>query len=596
MPYLRSLPDVNILVINCGSSSVKYQIIHIESGKALAQGKVDRLDGDDPLAHKNAIETILAETKKIEIAAVGHRVVHGGEHFHAAVEIDDKVKSAIESCTPLAPLHNPANLAGIDAAMALLSDIPHVAVFDTAFHVRMPRRARTYAINAEVAKERGIRRYGFHGPSHAYVSEQAAQALGRPRNELRIISCHLGNGASVCAIEFGQSVETSMGMTPLEGLAMGTRSGDLDPGVVLMLAGKMGVEHTDKFLNKKSGLAGLSLKGNDLRDIEKAADEGDDNCRLAISVFAHRVRKYIGAYAATMGGVDAIVMTGGIGENAVAMRRRILQRLDFLGVVIDEDKNADAKVSHERPAVDISENSARVRSLVIATNEELMIARSTASILKGKRKVKTPKPIPIAISGRHVHLKRESMDILFGKDSELTVHKPISQPGQFASEQRVDLVGPRGTIKGVRVLGPLRPKDQIEVSRTDEFKLGVDAPIRRSGHVEGSAPITLVGPNGRLDLKEGLICARRHIHMTNADADAYGVTHGDIVEVAVKGGPRDLTFGDVMIRVKDSYLLEMHIDTDEANAAELSKGAVGDLTYTDTAGQGALKSRKDVSG
>ena len=569
---------MNVLVINCGSSSVKYQVVDADTGTAAAQGKIERV-GADGGTHAEAMARILADNAHLTIDAVGHRVVHGGAKFHQACVIDDEVLSAIEACVPLAPLHNPKNLAGIAAAREKLPSVPHVAVFDTAFHARMPRRSRTYAIQPELAEAHGIRRYGFHGTSHQYVAERAAEYLGRPLNELRLISCHLGNGASACAIEFGHSTDTSMGMTPLEGLVMGTRSGDLDPGVVLKLAAELGIEEADRLLNRDSGLAGLSGHGNDLRDIQARAAAGDDRARLALSVFAHRVRKYVGAYAAAMGGVDAVILTGGIGENSAEMRHRILQRLDFIGLCLHEDKNDDAKVSHDAPVFDISTDSARVRALVVATNEELMIARETAKLVGGQREVKQRKPIPIAISARHVHLDRKTMDALFGEGSELTVYREISQPGQFASEQKVTVIGPRDRIADVRVLGPLRGKPQVEVSRTDEFKLGVDAPIRRSGHTEGSAPVILEGPKGRVELPEGLICAWRHIHMTPADAEAYGVKHGDEVEVEVTGGPRDLVFGDVQVRVKDSYLLEMHIDTDEGNAAELSRGAVGDLVY-----------------
>ncbi|RLB51187.1 MAG: acetate/propionate family kinase [Deltaproteobacteria bacterium] len=589
---------MNVLVINCGSSSVKYQVLNPAEKAPLLRGKIERV-GEEGRTHADAIAEVLAKAKGLSIDAVGHRVVHGGERFHDATRIDDVVYLAIQACVPLAPLHNPANLAGISAARDALPDVPHVAVFDTSFHARLPRRARTYAIDPDLAKEHGFRRFGFHGTSHAYVAGRAAEHLGRPLNQLRIVSCHLGSGASCAAVELGHSVETSMGMTPLEGLVMGTRSGDLDPGVVLALAKAEGVERADAILNRESGLAGMSGRGKDLRDIENAAAEGDDRARLAIAVFAHRVRKYIGAYAAAMGGVDAVIMTAGIGENSPSMRRRILQRFDFLGLVLDDDANQDAKVDADSPVSAIHADSSNVKVLVVATDEERMIARETVRIAGGRTEVKQPKPIPIAISGRHVHLDRATMDGLFGKGSELSVYKGISQPGQFASEQRVTLVGPRGEIERVRVLGPLRSKPQVEVSRTDEFKLGVDAPIRGSGQVEGSAPIRLVGPEGIVDLKEGLICAWRHVHMTPADAEAYGVEHGDEVEVAVTGGPRDLIFGDVLVRVKESYLLEMHIDTDEANAAELSRGASGALidepdTYVTPASgaQAQLRSRR----
>ena len=580
------------LVINCGSSSVKYQVVDTESGEALVVGRVERL-GEAGRDHASAIAEILDKVRDLEPTVVGHRVVHGGERFYDARRIDDEVIAAIEECVPLAPLHNPANLAGIRAAREALPDAVHVAVFDTAFHLRMPRRAKHYAIDLELAERLGIRRYGFHGTSHAYVAAQAANFLERELSDLRLITLHLGNGASACAIELGTSIETSMGLTPLEGLVMGTRCGDLDPGAVLALVRELGVDATDRLLNRESGLAGLSGLGNDLRDIEAQAARGHDRARLAIIVYAHAVRRYIGAYAAVMGGVDAIVLTGGIGENSVQMRRRILQRLDFLGVRFDEERNQDARLGPDRPVVDVSEEHASVRCLVAATNEELMTARLAARIAGGGTQVQSPGPVPIAISGRHVHLDRASMDALFGEGSELTVYRNLSQPGQFAARQTVTLVGPRGRIERVRVLGPLRRATQVEISRTDEFTLGVDAPIRASGKTRGSAPITLEGPAGTLHLREGLICAWRHIHMTPADAEAYGVENGDQVEVEITGGDRDLTFGDVLIRVKDSYVLEMHIDTDEANAAELSQGAAqGDLLYEPPATEAAASLRR----
>lgn len=368
-----------------------------------------------------------------------------------------------------------------------------------------------------------------------------------------------------------------MGLTPLEGLVMGTRPGDLDPGVVISLVRTLGLAGAEDLLQHRSGLRGLSGVSHDLRDVETAAAAGEDRARLAINVFAHRARKYVGAYAAVMGGLDVVVMTGGIGENSATMRRRILQRLDFLGVTLDEDRNADARVSDAAPVTDVSASTARVHTLVIATNEELQIAKDVASVVKGAKAVSTPGPIPIAISARHVHLDRAGMDVLFGPGSELTPGKPLSQPGQYAAEERVTVIGPRGRLERVRVLGPLRKSCQVEVSRTDEFQLGVDAPIRQSGHTTGSAPVTLEGPKGSLSLTEGLICAWRHIHMHPDDAERYGVADGDEVEVAVVGGPRDLVFGDVLVRVHPQFALEMHIDTDEANAAELNSGAQGEL-------------------
>lgn len=593
------MPDtLNILVINAGSSSIKYKVLDPATGIPEITGKIERI-GEKGRDHAAAMEEVVAAVKDAEFGAVGHRVVHGGPTFNLPAIIDDQVIDTIEFLIPLAPLHNPANLAGIRAAMAIWADLKHVAVFDTAFHLTMPARAYTYAIDLEVAAAHNIRRYGFHGPSHQYVAQMAAAYLKTPLDELRIVTCHLGNGASACAVEYGKSAETSMGLTPLEGLAMGTRSGDIDPGVVLELARKLGIDETDTLLNRASGLLGISGVSNDLRDIlAKASPEnkrgGDESCRLAINTFAHRVRKYIGAYAAAMGGVDAIVLTGGIGENAAEMRHRILQRLEFLGVRIDADANRDASVGHENPVADISGPGARVETLVIKTNEELMIARETAQLVGGAHDIASKKPIPIAVSARHIHLDRPALDALYGEGHELTKYKDISQPGQYACEETLNIVGPRDRIDGVRILGPLRGKPQIEISRSDEFKLGVDAPIRRSGYTRDSAPITLEGPNGTVQLDEGLICAWRHIHMQPEDAEAYGVKDGDYVEVAITGGERDLVFGDVLVRVKSSYKLEMHIDTDEANAAELPPRGNGDLVYSPVLnGDAVLRSRKN---
>lgn len=571
---------MQILVINCGSSSLKYQVIDSVSGASATRGLIERIGTER--SHAEALGEVMTVIADFQIDGIGHRVVHGGERFRQAHPIDDGVIAALTALEPLAPLHNPANIAGIHAAREAFPDLPQVAVFDTAFHATMPRRAATYAIERELAAKLNLRRYGFHGPSHKYVAGLAANHLGADPGELRLITCHLGNGASVCAIEFGQSVETSMGMTPLEGLVMGTRAGDLDPAIVLELqrSGGFSVDEVDRLLNEQSGLKGLSGIGADMRDLETQAAAGHDGARLAIAVFCHRVKKYIGAYAATLGGVDAIIMTGGIGENSSSIRRRILQRLEFLGLHLDEDRNLDARPGVEHPVAPLHDDRSRVKAFAIATNEELMIARETASILAGDAEVTAASSIPIAISARHVHLDEATLEALFGPGASLTKLRDISQPGQFACEETVSLIGPKGRIDGVRVLGPLRAKTQIEISRTDEFHLGVDAPVRLSGRIEGSAPITLEGPAGKVDLPEGLICAWRHIHMTGEDAARFGVAHGEFIEVAVTGGERDLIFQDVMVRVAPAYVLEMHIDTDEANAAELGRGATGNLVYT----------------
>ena len=559
---------MNVLVINSGSSSIKYQVIATEISSALTEGKIERLSNAD--SYRRAIQDVVAKTAKERIDAVGHRVVHGGEDFTMPHLIDEDVIEAIEACAPLAPLHNPANLAGIRAAREILPDLPQVAVFDTAFHSRLPRRARTYAIDPDLAASLQMRRYGFHGISHAYVAQKAAEHLDCGLNSLRLVTCHLGNGASACAVEFGTSTETSMGMTPLEGLVMGTRCGDIDPAVVIKLVkgGGYSPEQVERLLNQESGLLGLSGSSKDLRDIEEKAATGNERARLAIAVFAHRVRKYIGAYAAAMGGIDAVVLTGGIGENSVRMRRRILQRLEFLGLMLDHDRNNDCQVSHESPVTEISADGSRMSALVVATNEELMIARETQKMIEAQQIALMTAPIPIAVHPRHVHLSPDTFGQLFGNTAP-TPETDTSQPGQFVCQEKVTLIGSRAQIDEVPVIGPLRERDQIEITRDEEFRLGVDAPVRPSGQTEGSGSITLEGPCGRVHLKEGLICATRHIHMPPDAARNFNLHDGDEVEVAINGRQRDLVFRRVLVRIDPRYRLEMHIDVDEARAAGL---------------------------
>ncbi|NUP04811.1 MAG: acetate/propionate family kinase [Polyangiaceae bacterium] len=588
-----------ILVLNCGSSSLRAAVVDHASGKRVARARVERIGeagsevayDDDPAAklvaknHEEALAEVLpaliGRAGDAQLAGIGHRVVHGGERFTQPVRIDEDVERAIAELVPLAPLHNPANLAGIVAARRLLPALPHVAVFDTAFHGTLPPRARHYAVDAELAKKHGVRRYGFHGTSHAFVAARAAVHLDAPLSNLRLITCHLGNGASVCAIEYGRSVETSMGMTPLEGLVMGTRSGDLDVGAALHIGRAEGLDYDglDTLLNKKSGLAGLSGAGNDLRDIEDRAAKGDERARLAIHVFCHRLRKYIGAYAAVLGGLDAIVFTGGIGQNSALVRHRVARNLQIFGAHLDEDANREARATAEKPVIRISTDTSRAHVLVVATDEEHAIAADTAKLVGGQDKV-VSKRIPIAISARHIHLRQETVETLFGPGHKLTPLKDLSQPGQYACAEMLEVVGPKRSISGVRVLGPVRPVDQVEISRTDEFFLGVDAPVRDSGDVRGSPGIKLVGPHGSVTLEQGVICARRHIHMAPEDADHFGVSDGDVVEVAIDSEGRDLVFGDVLIRVSPKFCLEMHVDTDEANAAELKPKDEGALVAT----------------
>ena len=398
---------MNILVINAGSSSLKYQLLNPDTQEVLAKGLCERIGLDGKFTykpagkeavkdadvsmptHSEAIQTVLnalVDPKNgvigsmKEIDAVGHRVVHGGEKFAQSVLITDEVMAAIEECNPLAPLHNPANIIGIRACQALMPGTPMVAVFDTAFHQTMPPVAYTYALPYEFYEQDKVRRYGFHGTSHKYVSQRAAAMLGKPAEELKLISCHLGNGSSVTAIDGGKSVDTSMGFTPLAGLPMGTRCGDIDAGILEYLMNKHGYDIKEmlNILNKKSGVLGISGVSSDFRDLEDAAPKGNQRAQLALDSFEYGVIKLIGSYAAAMGGVDAIIFTAGVGENGAENRVNITNKLAFMGVKLDEEKN---KVRGQE--IDVSTADAKVRVLVIPTNEELMIAMDTAAIVKG---------------------------------------------------------------------------------------------------------------------------------------------------------------------------------------------------------------------
>ncbi len=398
---------MNVLVINAGSSSLKYQLLNPDTQEILAKGLCERIGIDGKFTykptgktavkaadvamptHSEAIQTVLnalvdkdngviASMKEID--AVGHRVVHGGEKFAKSVLITDEVMATIEECNPLAPLHNPANIIGIRACQQLMPGTPMVAVFDTAFHQTMPPVAYTYALPYEYYEQDKVRRYGFHGTSHKYVSQRAAAMLGKPIEELKLISCHLGNGSSITAIDGGKSVDTSMGFTPLAGLPMGTRAGDLDAGILQYLMNKhgMNIDEMLNVLNKKSGVEGISAISSDFRDLENAEAQGNQRAELALRVFDYSVKKYIGAYAAAMGGVDAVIFTAGVGENGPETRESACAGLEFLGIKIDPEKD---KVRGKE--MDVSADDAKVRVLVIPTNEELMIAMDTAAIVKG---------------------------------------------------------------------------------------------------------------------------------------------------------------------------------------------------------------------
>jgi acetate kinase len=586
---------VRVLAFNCGSSSIKCAVVDTVSGARVFQLRVENVGRDDSqlvigetvralpggLDIASAIDAVLTELRNRwtalgKIDAVAHRVVHGGEYFTAPTLVDADVLGRLSELERLAPLHNPPAIQTIRGARELFASIPHVAAFDTSFHTTLPARAREYALPAEIRSRFGIRRFGFHGISHGDVANRVATHLGKTSRELRVISCHLGSGASVTAIEYGRSVETSMGMTPLEGLVMGTRAGDLDPGILCELARDLSADALTELLNKNAGLLGLTGT-SDLREIERRAGEGDEPCRLAIALYTHRIRKYLGAYASIMGGVDAITFTGGVGERSALVRHRCLQRLGFLGALLDEDRNRDARVSAAHPILDVARDDSRVAILVLQADEELAMARDAAQLLTSRPRHAPTLRIPVAISARHAHLTQATIEALFGPGYRLQPKSALSQTGQFSAQETVRLIGPRGDLAHVRLMGPPRTHDQVEISRSDEFVLGIDAPVRISGDLANTPGATLEGPRGRVTIPCGVICARRHSHMPPLDAERFGIADCDSVSVRIDSAGRDVTFSDVSVRVSPQFTLELHLDTDEANAAEVGTGDHAEL-------------------
>lgn len=390
-----------ILVLNCGSSSLKGAVLNNDTGEVLmsclgeklnladayitfkVNGQKEKVALKEQPNHTGAVNALLGELQKLglekQIGAIGHRVVSGGEEYSESVLITDDVIAAIEKCIPLAPLHNPANLLGIHAAQEIFKGLPNVAVFDTAFHQTMPEHAYTYAIPRKFYRELGLRRYGFHGTSYRFVADEAARFLGKDKNNLRLVIAHLGNGASIAAVKNGQSVDTSMGLTPLEGLVMGTRSGDVDPSIFSFLADnlKLSTQQVTDILNKESGLLGISELSNDCRTIEESAEEGHEGAILALEMFSYRLAKYVASMAVAAGGVDAVVFTGGIGENSDIIRAKVLNYCEFLGLKLDEQRNLAARFGKDGY---ITAEDSPVAAIVIPTNEELMIAHDTARL------------------------------------------------------------------------------------------------------------------------------------------------------------------------------------------------------------------------
>jgi acetate kinase len=601
--------EMKILVINCGSSSLKWNLYDTSSSERVTGGIIERIgtegtrhiiqtglqksdqiekqlpDADHSDAFQDILDFLTGDQGPInsldEIKAIGHRVVHGGEKYTSPVVVNNDVIETIKKLSVLAPLHNPVNLLGIETAQKALPQVPQVAVFDTAFHQSMPPYAYLYGLPYKYYKDLGVRRYGFHGTSHHYVALQAAAYLKRPLNELKIVSCHLGNGSSICAIDHGRSIDTSMGLTPLEGVVMGSRSGDVDAGILFYLARlyNLNVEDMDKLLNRQSGLLGLSGVSNDMREISGAASHGDQQALKAIQVFCYRIKKYIGAYVAALDGLDVLIFTGGIGLGAAGVRARVCQGLDRLGIVLDVIKNR----SIAKPATpeEISDPSSKVKMLVIPTDEEKMIARETMRALRQNEVAQiialpenVQRQIPIFVDERHVHLCEKDVEILFGKCYTLAEAKKAPRSPRLIYKERISLVGPKGVVEDVKIYAPMKSESQVEIGRTEEFLLGIDAPIRIPGDIEGTPGITLEGPKGRVTLEKGVIDAQHRVQMDPEHALAFGLRDGDRVIFALEGANAPV-FGDVLIRVRPNLRLGMNLNADEAKAAEITEGMMG---------------------
>ena len=606
-PYALSLTTNQpgkVVVINVGISQIHFGIYDTEESGADVHGIIDHADqqvtlitvmvGPQQKTMEHApfklsdLFKVMQEATALlgeaftfhpeDVTAVGHRVVHGGNKFSSSVVITPAVIAEIEELALFAPLHNPANVAGIRVAIKQFPNVPQVAVFDTAFHQTLPPYAYLYGLPYDLYKQHGIRRYGFHGTSHRYVSLKAAEVLKRPLGELEIISCHLGIGASLCAIDHGRSVDTTMGMTPSDGLIMPSRSGSIDPAVMIHLMDqhKMSPEQLSTLINSESGLKGISGISSDIHDIEAAASEGHHRALLAHKAYCYQVRKNIGAYVAAMGGIDVLAFTGDVGETSAAVRSLACQGLEFMGIKLDEEKNRNlGRIDGYQI---ISADDSPVTILVVANDDERLVAWETLRSIERNALLVAANaedaPIPVEISAHHVHLSQGDVEKLFGPGHQLTPMHELSQPGQFACEEQVHLVGPKGRIAKVRVLGPTRKETQVEIAMTEQFKLGVQPPIRQSGDLAGTPGVTLEGPYGSTVIERGVICAQRHIHMTPEDAMRFHVRDNYVVRVRIEG-ERQLIFGDVVVRVNPGFRLAMHIDTDEGNAGNIQTGMLG---------------------
>ena len=607
-PYALSLTSNTpgkIVSLNVGLSQIHFGIYDTAESGADIHGIIDNADQQVaritvrvgpqvqtmehvPFKLSDLFKVMTAATARLgpaftfhpeDVTAIGHRVVHGGNKFSSSVVITPAVIADIEELAVFAPLHNPVNVAGIRVALQQFPTVPQVAVFDTAFHQTLAPYAYLYGLPYDLYKQHGIRRYGFHGTSHRYVSLKAAEVLKRPLGELEIVSCHLGIGASLCAIDHGRSVDTTMGMTPTDGLIMPSRSGSIDPAVMIHLMEQHGMspEQLSALINTESGLKGISGISNDIHEIEAAAAEGHHRALLAHKAFCYQVRKNIGAYVAAMGGIDVLAFTGDVGETSATVRSLACQGLGYMGIKLDEEKNRNLGEFGSHAV--ISADDSPVTILVVTNDDERLVAWEALRAIERNQllleaRAGEPPAIPVEISAHHVHLSQADVEALFGPGHQLTPMHELSQPGQYACEEQVHLVGPKGRIAKVRVLGPTRKETQVEIAMTEQFKLGIQPPIRQSGDLAGTPGITLEGPYGSTVIERGVICAQRHIHMAPEDALRFRVRDNYVVRVRVEG-ERELIFGDVVVRVNPAFRLAMHIDTDEGNAGNIRTGMLG---------------------
>ena len=514
-----------------------------------------------------------------QVTAVGHHLISGGDVFSSSTLLSNDALAKLET---LNALHKEFNAPGVAAAHEARTRFPqatHVAVFDSSFHSSLPPYAFLYALPYELVVEKKVRRRGYHGITHQYAALKAAQYLNRPYNELEVAVCFLDTESSLCAVDHGRSVEVSAGFTPADGLVAGNSAGSVDPNLLFYLTDQAGFSYreTSALFREKGGLKGLSGISPSLREIEAHADLGHHRALLAYKLYCYSIRKKIGEALAAMGGLDVLVFTGSIGYASPGIRSLACQGLDAMGIALDEKRNRALLESDETAL--ISRSDSPVKVLVVRPNRTLMIARETLKALSAEKASKLLQkqeaiPVPIEVSAHHVHLTARHVAALFGAGHGLEVAHPLSQPGQFASKQTVTLVGPKGMIDRVRVLGPERAATQVEIAMTEQFKLGIEPPIRESGDIDGSPGVVIEGPAGSVILEKGVICARRHIHMSPDDALRFGLHDKDVVRVRVSGD-RELVFGDVVVRVHPSYRLMMHIDTDEANASHVKDGQIG---------------------